>query len=232
MTKVDGAALTNALNGAGWTTLLTITAPVSGVKSYRAQFAGSAVAGACSLRETVLGVADQSDLYPGADATVQATMDWVIAAGDSSIILEVNVTGSASFAGSWALYDTTPSESAGGLTEEQVSNAVWDELQSGHSTPGTFGAYVNAAISGIGGSTGSGSSSVTINIKVGGLNIENAQVWISTDSAGTSIAAGTMLTNSAGNATFLLDAGVTYYLWMQKDGINPIRGQSFVAVAD
>ena len=30
----------------------------------------------------------------------------------------------------------------------------------------------------------------------------------------------------------LLDAGETYYLWMQKDGLNAIRGQAFVAEAD
>jgi hypothetical protein len=83
-----------------------------------------------------------------------------------------------------------------------------------------------------GGTIGSGADSVTLNIKEGGDNVPDAQVWVTSDSAGATVVAGTVTTNSSGDVTFMLDAGSTYYLWMQKDGYNSIQGQSFVAVAD
>ena len=109
------------------------------------------------------------------------------------------------------------------------------------SLPGTYtagqagyilGHNLDAQISGIGGATGPGADTVTITIKVASVAVANAQVWISSDSGGSNVIAGTKLTNSQGEVVFLLDAGTTYYLWMQKDGVEPILGQSFVAVAD
>lgn len=88
------------------------------------------------------------------------------------------------------------------------------------------------AVALLSGSTGSGADNVTVNIKVAGVNVADADVWITSDSAGANVVAGTLQTDSNGNATFLLDAGNTYYLFAQKDGMNPIIGQSFVAVAD
>jgi hypothetical protein len=64
------------------------------------------------------------------------------------------------------------------------------------------------------------------------LPIADADVWITTDLAGENVVAGTLQTNSSGEATFLLDEGETYYSWLQKGGVNSIRGQSFVAEAD
>lgn len=76
---------------------------------------------------------------------------------------------------------------------------------------------------------GTGADQVTINIKKGGVNQENVQVWISTDSAGDEVYAGTLLTDSDGDRLFLLDADSTYYLWAQKGGLVSITGESFVA---
>ncbi len=77
--------------------------------------------------------------------------------------------------------------------------------------------------------SGSGADRVTISILV--APIADADVWVTSDLSGTLVVAGTQQTNSVGQTVFLLNAGVTYYLWMQKDGVNPIQGQSFVAVA-
>lgn len=82
------------------------------------------------------------------------------------------------------------------------------------------------------GSSGPGADEVTITVTVAGNPVADADVWITSDAAGTTVVAGTLQTDSNGQATFLLDAGSTYYLWVQKDGINSIQGQSFVAVAD
>lgn len=97
----------------------------------------------------------------------------------------------------------------------------------------TFSENAAVNISKIGtGITGSGADIVTVNVKVGGVGLENAQVWITTDAAGANIFAGTSLTDSNGDVTFLLDDGNTYFLWAQKGGFNLPQGESFVASAD
>jgi hypothetical protein len=85
-----------------------------------------------------------------------------------------------------------------------------------------------------GSAVGTGADLCTITITDSGTNlpIADADVWITSDSAGTAVIAGTLQTNSNGQATFLLDAGTTVYLWMQKDGENSILGDPFVVVAD
>lgn len=87
--------------------------------------------------------------------------------------------------------------------------------------------------SGGGGSLGSGADQCTMTInRTDGSPIPDADVWITSDSAGDHIVAGTLQTNSQGNVTFLLDNGVGYYLWMEKDGEQPILGQAFTAQKD
>jgi len=70
-------------------------------------------------------------------------------------------------------------------------------------------------------STGSGSSTyiVTIRQPDGLTAIEGCAVWISTDSAGATVVAGTLYTSAAGVATFTIDPGA-YYLWRQLGGWN------------
>lgn len=67
---------------------------------------------------------------------------------------------------------------------------------------------------------GVGSSSCTLTVTDGTNPVENVEVWITTDSAGTNIIGGTLYTNSSGQVTFMLDSGGTYYIWKQKDGYN------------
>jgi len=52
-----------------------------------------------------------------------------------------------------------------------------------------------------------------------GNPMDNVQVWISTDEAGTNVIAGTLITNASGQVTFMLDAG-TYYVWRERSGYN------------
>jgi hypothetical protein len=87
---------------------------------------------------------------------------------------------------------------------------------------------------GAGGSgAGAGADAVTLNFKDGDSNpIADAQVWVTSDSDGSTIVAGYLLTDSAGDVTFMLDDGVAYYAWLQKDGVNPVLGESFTASAD
>ena len=58
--------------------------------------------------------------------------------------------------------------------------------------------------------------------------VSDCKVWISQDSAGVTVIAGTLITKSDGTTVpFMLDSGVTYYLWAQKDGFNAIQGAQF-----
>lgn len=79
---------------------------------------------------------------------------------------------------------------------------------------------------------GEGADEVTVNVSVSGTPVADADVWVTSDSAGDVVVAGTLQTDDQGDATFMLDAGTTYYLFAQKSGVNAIQGQSFVAVAD
>lgn len=47
----------------------------------------------------------------------------------------------------------------------------------------------------------------------------NVEVWISTDEEGTNVIAGTLVTNTSGEVTFMLDAG-SYYVWREKPSFN------------
>jgi len=62
--------------------------------------------------------------------------------------------------------------------------------------------------------------------------ITDADVWISTDAAGVNVVAGTLQSDDAGQVVFMLDAGLTYYCWRQKAGINFDNPASFIAAAD
>jgi len=67
--------------------------------------------------------------------------------------------------------------------------------------------------------TGTGSVSTTINVKVGGVAVDGAEVRITSDADGNTAVAGPKYTDASGNATFLLDPG-TYYAWVQSAGYD------------
>lgn len=80
--------------------------------------------------------------------------------------------------------------------------------------------------------SGPGEDQVTIEILDDGIGVDDVSVWITSDSGGNSVVAGSSVTNGQGKATFLLTAGTSYYLWASKTGKISIQGQLFVAAAD
>ena len=123
------------------------------------------------------------------------------------------------------------------LADTEVSSDVWATALPGAYGAGTAGYIVgtnlDATVSSVAGNAGSGADTVTLNFKdENSNNIADADVWITSDSAGNVIVAGVLQTNSSGNATFLLDEDSVYYAWLQKDGVNSIRARQFTAVAD
>ncbi len=81
---------------------------------------------------------------------------------------------------------------------------------------------------------GAGADNVTVKITDPAtlFPVADADVWVSTDLAGLNVIAGTLQSDGNGEVLFLLDDGVTYFLWMQKEGQKSIRGEEFVAQAD
>lgn len=71
--------------------------------------------------------------------------------------------------------------------------------------------------------SGQGSGSIThthtVYMPDGTTPLSGAEVWISTDEAGTNVVAGTSVTDDFGNVTFLLDPG-TYYRWIDHPGFQ------------
>ena len=119
------------------------------------------------------------------------------------------------------------------LTVGDIADAVWDEARSGHTTVGTFGSYLDAKVSSVSGTSGSGADECTITIAEDGVGVPGATVWITTDAAGNTVVAEGKRTNDSGQVTLFLDDGSAYYLWAQcPAGFKDIHGQPFTAVAD
>jgi hypothetical protein len=67
---------------------------------------------------------------------------------------------------------------------------------------------------------GAGSKVVTFTAQDYQSNpIGNAEVWVSTDTTGSNVVAGTLLTDSFGKVTFLLDPGA-YYVWREHSNYS------------
>jgi hypothetical protein len=83
------------------------------------------------------------------------------------------------------------------------------------------GTTLPAQIAAIPSAAGAGSTSwsYTLTNSITGLPIDGADVWVTTDSAGANIIASGM-TNSAGVVTFLLNTGLTLYVWRKKAGFD------------
>lgn len=134
-----------------------------------------------------------------------------------------------------------------------IAAAVLDPAASAHNTSGTIGAKINAAggasdplANVVPGSYSAGSAGYalgnliaqpgatpcTLTFSDNGGAIVGASVWVTTDSAGRTVVAGVVVTNSQGKVVVPLISGNVYYAWMTRDGENPVSGRQFTAVAD
>lgn len=135
--------------------------------------------------------------------------------------------------GLFALFGRAGAES--GLTQQQVADALKLAPTAGSPAEASVNDTLDEIQAAIGSSIGPGANQCTLtitNASAGNAPIADADVWITSDQAGTVTIAGTLQTDSNGEVLFMLDNGSVYYLWMQKDGVTPIEGQQFTAVAD
>jgi hypothetical protein len=101
-----------------------------------------------------------------------------------------------------------------------IADAVWDEVSSGHVGAGTMGGDLASALAGLTSSVaGLGSVENTITVTVNSVPKSGVDVWVTSDVAGTTVVAGTLVTDSNGEVVFWLDPG-TYYVWQQLAGYN------------
>jgi hypothetical protein len=174
-------------------------------------FAGSNINATISSRST-LAAGAQMDLVAAPNATALIAVGVAVWASASRSLTSFGTL----VADIWA--NTSRTLSATGV------QAIWDALSSALTTPGSIGKrivdYLDAKISLVGGSAGAGAITwvYTLTSSVTGDPIGQADVWVTTDSAGSNvIASGT--TSDLGTVTFYLDAG-TYYFWRSKSGWN------------
>ena len=82
----------------------------------------------------------------------------------------------------WSGTDTLEGifDASGGSTPAAIADAVWDEVQSGHVTAGTFGLYLDSEVSGAGGGSGGDATEAKQDIIIAAVK---------TNAAGTDIAA-------------------------------------------
>lgn len=71
---------------------------------------------------------------------------------------------------------------------------------------------------------------MTITVEYGTKLLDGVAVYITTDSAGLNVVAGTLFTDTYGNANFLLEA-VTYYVWQKLSGYNFTNPQTVTVTA-
>ena len=109
----------------------------------------------------------------------------------------------------------TLSDQIDSIDTSSIADAVWDEATSGHTAAGSTG---KALTDGITAGAGATTFTYTLTSSVDGTPIADADVWATSDQAGSNVlASGT--TDSNGQVTFYLDAG-TVYIWRQKSGWN------------
>jgi hypothetical protein len=109
----------------------------------------------------------------------------------------------------------------------EIADGIWDEALSGHTTSGTAGELLNhTATAGAGATTWT----YTLTSTVGGTPIADADVWVTTDIAGTNVIASGK-TNASGVVTFYLDSGTTVFVWRQRSGFDFVNPDSEVISA-
>lgn len=108
---------------------------------------------------------------------------------------------------------------------------LWTNLIAMIAGSGGSAAWTATAMGNVGATNvGSGSEEKELTITVDGQPADGVAVWITTDSAGSNVVAGTLYTDALGKVTFMLDAG-TYYAWKQKSGANFTNPESFTVTA-
>lgn len=205
---VSGAATLNSLI-VSTTTTLTGNVTLSGTLGVSAvTFASLAVTGALSVGTT-------TTLTGAVTLTAGITANAIT----GTLATVTNLTNLPAITTGWL---TAAGIHADAVTEIQSGLATAAAMPSAADNAAEVDTVLTAA-HGVGswvstGTAGAGAVSTTVTIQSGGVGLAGVELWV-TDITDVTTIAGTLLTDSSGDATFLLDAG-TYHLWKHKPGYN------------
>jgi hypothetical protein len=153
---------------------------------------------------------DAAQSWYGADVTLPDGGPWTV----ELVLASTGETVASDVAGALEARTLPAAEYATAASVEGVPVAVEAAITAAHGE----GSYVGGG--GGGGSPGTGAIAwdYTLTSSTNGAPIADADVWVTTDEAGTNVIASGK-TDQNGKVTFFLDAG-TVYLWRQKSGWN------------
>jgi hypothetical protein len=190
-----------------------------------------------------IGVFISADSAEGATVSGSTNFPDIIAHIQGTITVnDTNASGAslAVTAEHWSAEDSTAYQGeAAGLTEESLVDAFWDEPQYQHTTPGTFGRFLDTEISGLGAGSGLYAYSLIVLDSSNGLPITYARLALRNLSQTALAAVG--LTDNDGRAAFQLDAdsflavaAVTGYVFpgydtivVEGQGVDTLFGYAF-----
>lgn len=165
----------------------------------------------------ITAIKAKTDLIPNSPAAVGSAMTLAAGAITASVIATDAIDADALAADAVAEIQSGLATGAdtttllGRLTAQRAANL--DLLDVEVTTRATLGA-------------GGVSSTYTLTRTGSGTPIDDAAIWVTTDSAGTNVVASGR-TNASGQITFMLDAA-TYYFWRRKAGWNFTNPQEVV----
>lgn len=184
------------------------------------------VAGATAIPAGTLTITPTNSTIYGAPAPRVLQVPEIKAGANVEIAWRRDGTPYVGWAG--ALETVTPAPT---LPQIEASTVLAKEATLGTPAGASLAADI-AAVKAAVGTAGTGVT-VTLTIQDALLNpIANCTVWITSDIDGDTVVSGPKETGDAGTVAFLLTAGVTYYCWRRKSGMNFTNPSTFVAVAD
>jgi hypothetical protein len=234
----DSGALTSLATASALTTVDTVVDAIKAVTDALPNSGALSDLATAANLATVDAVVDAikvvTDSLPNGGALSDlATAVSIAALNDFDPATQTVTTDAASRTASQA--DVSALATAAALTTTDAvvdsNKVILDKVDSALEADGpvhrlTTNALEQAPSGGSGGVVGSGSTSHEVTVNVAGSPEAGVDVWVSTDSAGSNVVAGTLVTDAFGKATFMLDPG-TYYLWAQKAGANFTNPTSF-----
>ena len=234
----DSGALTSLATASALTTVDTVVDAIKAVTDALPNSGALSDLATAANLATVDAVVDAikvvTDSLPnGGSLSDLATAVSIAALNDFDPATQTVTTDAASRTASQA--DVSALATAAALTTTDAvvdsNKVILDKVDSALEADGpvhrlTTNALEQAPSGGSGDAIGSGSTSHEVTVNVAGSPEAGVDVWVSTDSAGTNVVAGTLVTDAFGKATFMLDPG-TYYLWAQKAGSNFTNPTSF-----
>jgi hypothetical protein len=239
--------------GAGQIVASSVTANVTLAQSFPANFASLGINGSGHVSRVTLvdTTTTNTDMRGTDNALLSSSYVSPPSAGTISSQVAADLA-AAHGAGSWATATGFSTHSAADVwavvtrtitggelttappTAASIADAVWDESRTGHTTSGTFGFYLDAAISGISGGGGGGATAAQVweyatRTLTGAVELASSSLaqFVTFDTGETTAAAGSVAKLAQGSSS----GGGTATLEKQEEILAAIEGAEVIQVA-